>query len=155
MLNNAGDIIKAREVLSKAYFLEALPDEKQAQLRGILEGLAQRTIFSREVVKDDPYVFQYTIARGENLQQLERKNTLHVPTQLIMNINQIPRPEDLREGQQVKMIYGPFHAIVIKHEFAMDLYLERESPPRIFSASPHKPHGAVRSLPARSACPGN
>jgi hypothetical protein len=129
---NAGDIIKAREVLSKAYILEALPDDQQAKLRGLLEELAQRTIFSREVFKDDPYVFQYTIARGENLQQLERRNALHVPTQLVMKINQIQRPEDLREGQAVKMIYGPFHAVVSKREFVMDIYLERESQPRIF-----------------------
>jgi len=129
---DSGEILKARELLSKAYFLEALSIDKQAKARVLLEQLAQRTIFSREIIAGDPYTFSHTVVRGDNLQALERRYALHVPTQLIMHINKIQRAEDLRQGQQIKMLFGPFHATVTKSEFVMDLYLEREGLPRIF-----------------------
>ncbi len=129
---DSGEILKARELLSKAYFLEALSIDKQAKARVLLEQLAQRTIFSREIIPGDPYTFSHIVVRGDNLQALERRYALHVPTQLIMDINKIQRAEDLRQGQQIKMLFGPFHATVTKSEFVMDLYLEREGLPRIF-----------------------
>jgi lipoprotein-anchoring transpeptidase ErfK/SrfK len=41
-----------------------------------------------------------------------------------MKINNIPSEKNLRADQVIKVVQGPFHAIVYKSAFTMDLYLQ-------------------------------
>jgi lipoprotein-anchoring transpeptidase ErfK/SrfK len=43
-----------------------------------------------------------------------------------MQINGISRPELLRAGQNIKVINGPFNAVVYKNSFVMDVYLQNK-----------------------------
>jgi len=61
---------------------------------------------------------------------------LHVPVALILKINgrQPDEASRLRAGETLKMIYGPFHAVVDKSDFTMDIFLHRPGLERIFIA---------------------
>ena len=63
-----------------------------------------------------------------------RRLHLHVPDQLITRINNLSRPQDIRSGQRIKFIRGPFHAIVSKSRFTVDVLLQREDLPPVWVA---------------------
>jgi lipoprotein-anchoring transpeptidase ErfK/SrfK len=48
----------------------------------------------------------------------------NVPYEILMQINGIERPELLKAGATLKVINGPFNAIVYRSAFTMDLYLQ-------------------------------
>jgi len=49
-----------------------------------------------------------------------------VPVDLIMRINRISDASRIEAGQTLKLIRGPFHAVVNKRTLNMDLYLHRD-----------------------------
>jgi len=127
-----GRLIAARSALSKALFSGRLAPAEAHQARAVLEDLAERTLFSAELFEGDPYTMQYTFQPGQTLQAVERQLQLHVPPQLILRINGIADARRIRAGQTLKMIQGPFHAIVTKSNFTMDLFLHRPGRERVF-----------------------
>ena len=126
------NLIDARSALSEALFSGALTADQQEMAVNILAELSQLTILSPNVLEDDPYCFYYTFQSGEVLQRVERKLNLHIPPQLILKVNRIADATKIRAGQRLKMIQGPFHAIVNKSSFTMDLFLHREGSPKVF-----------------------
>lgn len=131
-LHRAGKLIEARTELSKALFSDRLAGEAEDQAVKVLTELAEKTILSRGYYEGDPYVVPYTFRPGEVLQRVERKLKLHVPAQGILMVNRIGRAEDIQAGQTLKMIKGPFHAVITKHDFTMDIYLQRDDLPKVF-----------------------
>lgn len=131
-LAGADKLLDARNELSQAYFSGTLSPEQADQARAKLTELVEATLFSPRVFEGDPYTFQYTFQSGDLMDKVERKLTLHVPSQLILKINGIARASSIRAGQTVKMIQGPFHAVVSKSNFTMDLYLERPDLGKLF-----------------------
>ena len=125
-LKQADKLIEARTLLSRAMFSGHLTAEKSAEALKILTELAEKTILSRRVYAGDPYCFHYTFKAGEMLSRVERKLKLHVPYKLILKINGIDSAPTIQAGQRVKLISGPFHAVVSKSAFTMDLYLHRK-----------------------------
>ena len=117
---------EGRAMLSKALLSGKLGEATANTVRAKLEALADEMIFSREVFDGDPYTAQYTFLQGEVLARVERKLSLHVPTQILLKINRIGAGKDIRYGQAFKVIYGPFHAIVDKGDFNMDIFLHRD-----------------------------
>ncbi len=127
----ASDPIKARKLLSEAYFSGKLNAESQDNARRRLETLAKVTLLGREASfqpKRDPYVLVHTFKSGDTLEALERKLRLHVPTELLLKINGLHSGTQCQEGKTYKLIKGPFHAIVYKSKFVMDIYLHRQEP---------------------------
>jgi hypothetical protein len=117
---------EGRALLSKALLSGSLGEATANTVRTKLEALAEEMIFSKEIFDGDPYTAQYTFLQGEVLARVERKLTLHVPTQILLKINRIARAEAIRAGQTLKVIRGPFHAIVDKGDFNMDIFLHRD-----------------------------
>ncbi|MFB3894191.1 MAG: L,D-transpeptidase family protein [Phycisphaerae bacterium] len=124
--------IEARTALSAALLTDQLPADKADQARAALEKLAERTILSDSTFDGDVYTDRYRIKRGDSLQRIELASRLHVPSELLERINHISDPGKLMEGQTIKLIYGPFHAVVYKGQFVMDIYLQPEGKPRLF-----------------------
>ncbi len=119
-------LAEGRALLSKALLSGSLGEATANSVRGKLEALADEMIFSRQIFDGDPYTLQYAFEPGEVLVKVERKLALHVPTQILLKINGIARAETIRAGQMLKVIRGPFHAIVDKGDFTMDIFLHRE-----------------------------
>jgi hypothetical protein len=128
-------LVEARDLLSAAYFSGTLDAETQEKTRKTLSELAEFTLFSGTVVGGDPYTLAYTFKPGEVLVRVERDLKLHVPTQILAKINGMKDGRGIRAGQTVKLIQGPFHAVVNKSAFTMDLFLQSGSLPRVYVAT--------------------
>ena len=126
-----GQLIAARASLADALNTEALTDHQADMARAKLAELVDKMLFSREVFKDDPCTGWYTVKRNDVLVRIERALKLHVPTQLILRINRIPDATKIQAGQKLKVVYGPFHAVVSKSRFTMDVYLEEPKTKRM------------------------
>lgn len=128
---NDDRLIKARQDLSDAYFSGSLAPELEDQARRRLEELADRTIFAAAWMDGDPYSDRYVVKPRDSLQKIEQAQRLHVPAELLAKVNNVD-PGKLQEGRAIKLIRGPFNAVVYKSRFAMDVYLQRDDYPRVF-----------------------
>jgi len=133
---DAGKVIEARAELSRAYFSEALDADTEEQLRNVLTDLADETLFSGKIYKDDPYTYCYIFQPDDVLTRVigPRGRALRVPDQLIMELNGIDEESvtRLRPDTELKFIRGPFHAIISKSDFTMDIFLQRDDLPKIY-----------------------
>ena len=64
----------------------------------------------------------YKVAPGDMLSTIGKKH--NVPYEILMQINNMAKPESLQSGVAIKVINGPFHARVYRSTFTMDLYLQ-------------------------------
>ncbi len=133
-LQASGKLIDARSVLSRALFSGQLTAAQASDARDKLDKLAAATLFAKnaDFVADDPYTFLYVVQPGDMLQRLEVRLRLHVPHTLIMKVNRIDDATTIQPGDTLKMIRGPFHAVVDKSDFTMDIYLQREGLEKIY-----------------------
>ena len=118
-LISEGNPIEARNVLSRVLFAEnsELSLGDATLIRERLADLNQRLIFSPEFFENDPICKPYEV---DTL--LSRIGVRHrVPWQLLEVINDI-KAERVQAGQTIKVIQGPLHARVIKHQFVMDVF---------------------------------
>jgi hypothetical protein len=131
-LLKAGKLVEARDALSKAFFSGQLPARQQADAISKLTELADRIIFSHKIFADDPYQLAYTVRAGDVLDTVERVQKLHVPPQIILKINGMRDGSQLQAGKTIKVLQGPFHAVVSKRDFTMDIFLQHDNLPKVF-----------------------
>ncbi|MCD6365762.1 MAG: L,D-transpeptidase [Planctomycetes bacterium] len=125
-------LISTRAMLSEVMLSDLLDAELQDQVCAILEEIADKTIFSPRIYDGDTYAMQYTFQKRDRLDPVERRLKLHVPWRGLMMINRLTSPRRIRVDQQLKMIKGPFHAVVHKKRHVMDLYLHRPGMEKVF-----------------------
>ena len=115
--------LEGRIALTQALDSGELSGAEQKKVRATLTELNNRLVFSPEIVTGDPYSFGYTIRSGDALSRLPRSQNLATDWRLIQRVNRILRPQAIRPGQSIKLVSGPFHAVVYKQQFRMDIYL--------------------------------
>lgn len=115
--------VEARKVMTAALSSGRLNDVDELRLRVALNGLAEKLVFSPYVHPDDPFAMTYVIEPNDMLQKIVKANGLQVTWRFIQRINQIEDPTRIRPPQKIKLITGPFHAVVDKSDFRLDLYL--------------------------------
>jgi len=126
--------IEARRLLTQALDSGALSPGDVQTVRQALVELGDRLVFSPEVVEGDPFALNYTIAPNDALSTIPRKMGVQTDWRFIQRINRIPVPERIRAGQRIKLITGPFHAVIHKRAFRLDLYLG-DGPQRVYVRS--------------------
>lgn len=126
------DIIKARAALSKAVLSGHLARDAEARAVRLLTTIADMTILSPRIYEGDSYAMAYTFQRGDFLSRVERKLKLYVSWQGLLRINNLQSDRRIRASQVLKMIKGPFHAIVYKSRHIMDIYLHRNGMEKVF-----------------------
>jgi hypothetical protein len=126
-----GKLLDARGALCDALNSGALDETLADAVRKKLADLADRMLLGPDIVEGDPCVYRHKLLPGEVLNNLERSEKLHVPAQLIAKINGIADPSKLRAGTTIKLIRGPFHAVVYKKAFRMDLFLTEPTTGRL------------------------
>jgi len=118
-----GDYVAGRAALSQ--LLVAAGDRLRARdaqaIRDTLASINQRLIFSKESAPNDPLTRQYTVKSGDLLLKVAPRYSIPYP--LIELVNDVAANR-IRVGQSLKMIKGPFHAVVDCSDFRMDLFLE-------------------------------
>jgi len=115
------EIIKARDILNDAL----LPADRQQQefVKEQLSELADKWLFSRDILPQDRLCSRYEVKPGDRLSEIGKQ--YKVPYEILMEINGIKRAETLPAGGTIKVINGPFHARVSRSTFTMDLYLQK------------------------------
>lgn len=86
-----------------------------------LTDLNETLIFSNSIISGDPYVERHVIKNGDRLIHLARD--MKVDWRFLARINGISDPGKIRLGQTIKLVKGPFHAVIDKSDFRMDVYI--------------------------------
>lgn len=115
-----GELIAARDALSSA-LIRGLPADQARQARNGLYDIAEKTVFGSAIVDGDPLVAKHVVQPGEALALIAKR--YNVTADLIASINNIQNKNMIRAGQTLKVVNGPFHAVIDKRAFAMDVYL--------------------------------
>lgn len=105
--------------LSEYYHHPDLTVAESKKLVGLLDQLAGSVIYSREHRLEPPY----RVRPGDTLDEIAR--TYRIPPELLAKINGIRSPADLEKIEELKVVRGPFHAVVHLDEGEMTLMLER------------------------------
>jgi lipoprotein-anchoring transpeptidase ErfK/SrfK len=122
---NAQKNLEARRLLSEVVFAGGLSEKLATEARDKLTYLADVTVFAQAIDPRDPYTMRYRFKSGDLPATVERQQRLHVPDQLLVKVNRLSSAVKFQAGVDYKLIKGPFHAIVHKSTFKMDLYLHR------------------------------
>jgi len=118
---NAGKIIAARDKLNQVLLSVPLSFQQRQAVKATIANLSKKWLFSRDPYAGDTLTGTYKVQPGDLLSQVAKQ--YKVPYEILMTINNIKRPENLRAGETIKVINGPFHAIVYRSTFTLDLYL--------------------------------
>jgi len=137
--------VEARLLLSQALRTGELTPAEMRDVRRTLTTLNEALVFSPQIVPDDPYALQYTVESGDRLQKIVRRMALQVHWRFISRINNVD-PRRIRPGQTLKLITGPFHAVVDKSAFRMDVYLG-DGPQQVYVCSMPVGLGQYNSTP--------
>ena len=108
----------AHLAFSEWYGNPALTPEDETELIGLLDRLAGTVIYSRQHLLERPHEVQ----PGETLEHIA--SLYEVPWELLANINGIRDPKHLRTGEQLKVIRGPFNALVELDKFRLTLFVQ-------------------------------
>ena len=90
------------------------------QIRKVLMGINNELVFSRRVHPGDPLVGSYKIQPGDYYSRIAPRHK--VEWKLLERINQMPANR-LAVGRTIKVINGPFHAVIDKSDYRMDMFL--------------------------------
>ena len=104
---------KAIEYLQKA-LAGKISDVQRRHLQEMLDGLTSGAVFADAM---DVHI----VRTGDRLEPLGRE--YDIPYQLIMKLNDIKNPNLIRRDQRLKIIQGPFHAVLEKSKFTLSVYL--------------------------------
>jgi lipoprotein-anchoring transpeptidase ErfK/SrfK len=121
-LVSSNDRVAARKLLSQTLLNADISDTEAQYLRDELTAINEVLLFSPVADSKDPMTETYTIASGDSLSRIASRRELATHWKLIARINQIADPSKIRLGQNLKLVRGPFHAIVNKSDHRLDIY---------------------------------
>ena len=113
-----GNLAEVHLTLSQWYGDRRLPPEQSRQLTELLGQLAGTVIYSRQQLLEPAYV----VKPGDSLQQIAR--SYNVPWQLLAKINGIRDPGNLQADTELKVVRGPFNAVVDLDKYELILTLD-------------------------------
>jgi hypothetical protein len=116
-----GRIISARDQLNHALDMK-ISDAVRDEVKKQLAQLAQKWLFEKTVYPGDTLTELYKVPSGGVLAVIAKK--YKIPHECVEKINGISNPERVQAGQVIKMVNGPFSAVICKKTFTMDLYLQ-------------------------------
>ena len=119
-LIDAGDLLAARKLLAQRLQANDLDTAAAGPIKRRMQRVAEVVTFSPRPFAADPHQGTFTVPAGGRLAKLARP--FDVPWQAIARINGV-NPRTIRAGQSLKTPVGPFHAVVDKGAFTLDLYL--------------------------------
>ena len=141
-----GRLVEARALLSQALDSGALTASQAADSRQLLGLVNDELVFGPSVYPGDPWAGEYLVKPGDSLSRIVSSENLKVDWRLLQLINGLNRPEHIRAGQTIKVIRGPFHALINKGNHRLDLYMG-EGPERAFVRTYDVGLGAMNSTP--------
>jgi LysM repeat protein len=114
-------LLDARRILEAALMSGKLSSGDVTSAKTTLSTINKTVVFSPRRFPEDEFGGSYVVKPGDVLQHIAAQND--VTWQLLCRINGLLDPRRLRAGQTIKVIKGPFCAVVYKKAFTMDIYL--------------------------------
>jgi len=114
--------LHARTLYNRALHDPRISERDRRLVRERMSALNQTLIFSPIVVDGDPVAEKYEIRPGDVLSRIARREAVNVDWRFLQRINGFSDPNKIRVGQTIKLVRGPFHAVVDKSDFRIDLY---------------------------------
>ncbi len=114
-----GELSQALLLLSDWYGDPSLSPDETAEVNTLLSQLAGSVIYSTEPRLEPPYMVQ----PGERLETIAEQ--YGVPWQLLAKINGITSADQLQAGQEIKVLRGPFSAVIDISRRTLTLMLDR------------------------------
>jgi lipoprotein-anchoring transpeptidase ErfK/SrfK len=109
----AGKTLAAHKALSKLYW-------DQPALRGAIAGRIDGTARSIYFDPQPHYMAPYEVAPGDQLRVFARR--YNVPWEYLARLNRIEDPSRVKAGQRLKVIKGPFAAVVDLGDFTLTVH---------------------------------
>jgi len=119
-LAQQGRLVEARDRLNRA-LQGQISRADAAAVRADMRRINDVLVFSPKVAANDPYAEACVVKPGEVVSKIASR--YDVPWQFICHINGNLDPRRLRAGARLKVVKGPFHVVVDKSEFRLDIYL--------------------------------
>jgi LysM repeat protein len=113
-----GELARAHQLLSQWYEDPSLTPAENQQVESLLGQLAGTVVYSMEHRLEPPH----TVRPGETLDTIAQQ--YQIPWQLLAKINGITSVDGVQPGQQLKVVRGPFSAVVDLSDRQMTLLLE-------------------------------
>ncbi|MEO0513446.1 MAG: L,D-transpeptidase family protein [Planctomycetota bacterium] len=117
-----GDLVGARRLLSDAILSGTLVGDDAARAREDAALINEDLVFTPRAVSGDRVSYEYFVGSGDTLSRIAKNEGLKTDWRLIQRVNQLVDPSRLRLGQKLKLVRGPFHAIVHKGSYRLDLF---------------------------------
>lgn len=108
----AGNVLEAHKALSKLYWKHP---ESRLEVQERIDLTAKAIYFSPQPHVQEPYLVQ----PGDQLRKIATR--YQVPWEFLARLNRID-PKRLREGQRLKVIDGPFAAVVTLGDFELTVH---------------------------------
>jgi LysM repeat protein len=112
------DLKQAHQLLSKWHADESLAPAESQKVAMLLGQLAGTVIYSTEHQLEPARV----VKPGETLETIAKE--YNVPWQLLAKINSVPAADQVRPGQELKVVRGPFSAVVDLQRSEMTLEVD-------------------------------
>lgn len=119
----ANDPVAAREHYNQALMHERATASDRASIREQMAALNADLIFSPRVYPNDPFSTKYTVQGGDSLSRIAQDEGVATEWRLIQRVNRLSNPGGIFEGQTLKLVRGPFNAVVTKSAYRMDVYV--------------------------------
>jgi len=117
----AKEPLATRRILNEELLGGRLHGAELDEARELLIKANEQLVFSPRAFRDDANVTTYAIQPGDKLMKIA---ALHgVTWDFLAHINNITDARRIKPAQTLKIVRGPFHAVVSKHSFTMDIYL--------------------------------
>jgi hypothetical protein len=117
---DAGDPVGARNILNDGIVGERFPASLIENARAIQARANEKLVFSPDIVPGDTYSEAGKIENSNSLKIISRQHA--VPWEALCRINRVS-DKQMRIGRQLKAPVGPFHVMVSKSAYRLDLFL--------------------------------
>lgn len=121
------DLVAARKLLVDAIDTGKLSSADHDDVLRRLNEINETVVFSSRKFISDPHAVTHVVKPGELMQRIARQ--YDITWELIGRLNGISDPRKLQAGKSLKIIKGPFHAMVDKSDFTLDIYLGKPGEP--------------------------
>lgn len=121
---SGGRLVEARANFNRALHHPRANDADTAWLRQTISGINDNLLFSTAVTPGDPLVEAYIVQPGDRLATIVRTQNTRTDWRFVQRVNKMADPGRLRAGQKLKLVKGPFHAVVFKSSYRLDLYAD-------------------------------
>lgn len=118
---DAGELLAGRKILNDALVSGQLSPDDQAIAKALIGHANQTIIFSARRFVDDTFSTVETVQPGAKLARIAMDHS--VTWEFVASLNGLTDPKRLRAGQTIKVIHGPFNAVVTKSTYLMDIWL--------------------------------